>query len=101
MMMQMGQQAARQPGRIIEQLKQDFDVKHIEMTTDKIDDDVKVLLVIHPKDISDKAQFAIDQFVLRGGKLIAFLDAQSAWPAASRIRCPATWAAPPRRSTNS
>ena len=44
------------------------------MDADKIDDDVKVLVVIHPKEISDKAQFAIDQFVLRGGKLIAFLD---------------------------
>ena len=39
---------------------------------------MKVLLVIHPKGISDKAQYAIDQFVLRGGKLIAFLDPQSA-----------------------
>jgi ABC-type uncharacterized transport system involved in gliding motility auxiliary subunit len=36
-----------------------------------------VLVVIHPKDIGDAAQFAIDQFVLRGGKLIAFLDANS------------------------
>ena len=47
------------------------------MDADKIDDDVKVLVVIHPKGISDKAQFAIDQFVLRGGRLIAFLDPQS------------------------
>jgi ABC-type uncharacterized transport system involved in gliding motility auxiliary subunit len=44
------------------------------MEVDKIDDDIKVLLVIYPKGISDKAQYAIDQFVLRGGKLIAFLD---------------------------
>ena len=77
MMMQMGQQGTP-PWTITEQLKQDFNVKRIEMTAEKIDDDVKVLLVIHPKDISDKAQYAIDQFILRGGKLIAFLDAQSA-----------------------
>ena len=77
MMAQMGQQAAA-AWTLIEQLKQDFNVKRVEMTADKIDDDIKVLLVIHPKDISDKAQYAIDQFVLRGGKLIAFLDAQSA-----------------------
>jgi len=44
------------------------------MDVDKIDDDVKVLVVIHPREITDKAQFAIDQFVLRGGKLMAFLD---------------------------
>ena len=78
MMMQMGQQGGTPAWTLIEQLKQDFNLKHIELTADKIDDDVKVLLVIHPKEISDKAQFAIDQFVLRGGKMIAFLDAQSA-----------------------
>ena len=77
MMMQMGQRGA-QAWTLIEQLKQDFNLKRIEMTADKIDDDVKVLVVIHPKEISDKAQFALDQFVLRGGKLIAFLDAQCA-----------------------
>src|SRR2546425_483458 len=41
---------------------------------DKIDDDVQVLLVIYPKGISEVTQYAIDQFVLRGGKLVAFLD---------------------------
>jgi len=73
MMARMGQQG-QQPWVIITELKNDFDVKHIAMDVDKIDDDVKVLLVIHPRDVSDKAQYAIDQFVLRGGKLIAFLD---------------------------
>ena len=79
MMMQMGQQGGGTPAwTIIDQLKQDYTVKQVEMTADKIDDDVKVLLVIHPKEISDQAQYAIDQFVMRGGKLIAFLDPQSA-----------------------
>jgi len=78
MMMQMGQQGGTPPWTFVDQLKQDFDLRHVEMTADKIDDDIKVLLVIHPKDITDQAQYAIDQFVLRGGKLIAFLDAQSA-----------------------
>jgi ABC-type uncharacterized transport system involved in gliding motility auxiliary subunit len=76
-MMRMGRQPEG-PWTIIAQLKQDFIVKQIAMDTDKIDDDVKVLLVVHPKGISDKAQYAIDQFVLRGGKLIALLDPQSA-----------------------
>jgi len=77
MMMQTGQQP--EPAwTIIDQLKQDFAVRRVEMDADKIDDDVKVLFVIHPKEISDKAQYAIDQFVLRGGKLIAFLDPLSA-----------------------
>ncbi len=79
MMAQMGQRGGgAQAWTLIEQLKQDFNLRRIEMTAGKIDDDVKVLVVIHPKEISDQAQFALDQFVLRGGKLIAFLDAQCA-----------------------
>lgn len=73
MMARMGQQG-QQPWVIITELKNDFEVKHVAIDVDKIDDDVKVLLVIHPRDITDKAQYAIDQFVMRGGKLVAFLD---------------------------
>ena len=78
MMMQMGQSGSA-PWTFIQQLQQDFDVKNIPIDADKIDDDVKALVVIFPRGISDKAQYAIDQFVLRGGKLIAFLDPQSAY----------------------
>ena len=73
MMARMGQQG-QQPWVIVNELKNDFNVRRVAMDVDKIDDDVKVLMVIHPREISDKAQYAIDQFVLRGGKLIAFLD---------------------------
>ena len=73
MMMRMGQQG-QQPWVIVNELKSDFNVQRVAMDVDKIDDNVKLLLVIHPRDVTDKAQFAIDQFVLRGGKLIAFLD---------------------------
>jgi ABC-type uncharacterized transport system involved in gliding motility auxiliary subunit len=73
MMMRMGQRGQR-PWVIMSELQRDFTVKPIEMTVDKIPDDVKALVLIHPKAISDSAQYAIDQFVLRGGKLLAFLD---------------------------
>jgi len=75
MMMRMGQQGGQEPWVIINELKNDFTVRNVGMDVDKIDDDVKVLVLIHPREISDKAQYAIDQFVLRGGKMIAFLDA--------------------------
>lgn len=74
MMMRAGQQGAQQPWAFIRELRNDFTVKSIPMDVDKIEEDVKVLVVIHPREISDKAQFAVDQFVLRGGKLLAFLD---------------------------
>jgi ABC-type uncharacterized transport system involved in gliding motility auxiliary subunit len=73
MMMRMGQQG-QQPWVIVNELKNDFNVQRVAMDVDKIDDEIKVLMVIHPREISDKAQYAIDQFVMRGGKLIAFLD---------------------------
>ena len=74
MMMRMGQMSRSDPWIIVSELKKDFEVKEIQLQTEKIDDDVKVLIVIHPKSLSEKTQFAIDQFVLRGGKLLAFLD---------------------------
>lgn len=73
MMARMGQRG-QQPWVMFSELKRDFTVKQIDMTVDAIPDDVKVLVVIHPKEITDAAQYAIDQFVLRGGKLLAFLD---------------------------
>ncbi len=74
MMMRMGQMRGQEPWVFINELKRDFEVKQVPLTADKIDDDIKVLIVAHPRDISDAAQFALDQFVLRGGKLIAFVD---------------------------
>ena len=74
MMMRMGQQQGQEPWMIINELKNDFAVKNIGMDVDKIDDEVRVLVLIHPREISDKAQYAIDQFILRGGKMLAFLD---------------------------
>lgn len=73
MMARMGQQG-QQPWVLMTEMQRDFTVKTVEVTADKIPDDVKVLVLIHPKMLSEAAQFAIDQFVMRGGKLIAFLD---------------------------
>ncbi len=77
MMMRMGQMQRQDPWVVVSELKRDFEVKQVEMTVDQIPEDIKVLLLVHPKGITDKAQYAIDQFVLRGGKLVAFLDPYS------------------------
>jgi len=63
-----------EPQVFISELRRDYTVKRMALDPDRIDDDVKVLVVIHPRGISEKGQYALDQFVLRGGKLIAFLD---------------------------
>jgi gliding motility-associatede transport system auxiliary component len=70
----MGMGGGSEPQIFVNELKRDFDVKRVSMDVDKIEDDIKTLVVVHPRGISDQAQFALDQFVLRGGKLIVFLD---------------------------
>lgn len=64
----------QEPWAAVTELQTDFDVRRVEMTAEKIDDDIQVLILIHPRDISEKTQYAIDQFLMRGGKLVAFLD---------------------------
>ena len=76
MMMQMGQRG-QEPWFFIRELQNDFTVRDVPLSAGEIDDDIQVLVVLYPKGISDDAQFAIDQFVLRGGKLLAFLDPMS------------------------
>lgn len=77
-MMPMMQQQNQQPAWVlVQQLKMDYEVRDVPLTTDKIDADIKVLLVIHPANIEDSALFALDQYVLRGDKLIAFVDPKS------------------------
>jgi ABC-type uncharacterized transport system involved in gliding motility auxiliary subunit len=78
MMQQMGQGGApTPPWALITELQSDFDVREVALDTEWIPEEIKVLVVLHPKEIAEDAQFAIDQFVMRGGKLIAFLDAYS------------------------
>jgi ABC-type uncharacterized transport system involved in gliding motility auxiliary subunit len=76
MMMQQRQQPSR-PWIFLTELKENYVVRDIPLTTDKIDDDVSVLVVVHPQGITDETQFAIDQFILRGGKMVALLDPYS------------------------
>jgi ABC-type uncharacterized transport system involved in gliding motility auxiliary subunit len=59
---------------LIQELKKIFDVREVKMDAQRVDDDIKVLMVIHPRNLSEETEYAIDQYVLRGGKLIAFVD---------------------------
>ena len=67
-------QQPSEPWVLAAELKRIFDVRKVDLAATKIDDDIKVLLIIHPRDIMEPTEYAIDQFVLRGGKVIAFID---------------------------
>lgn len=56
------------------QLDELWDVKYLEGEQEKIDDKISLLIVIHPKELSQTTLFAIDQFVLKGGKLLVLVD---------------------------
>jgi ABC-type uncharacterized transport system involved in gliding motility auxiliary subunit len=73
-MMMMQRQRGSDPWVFVQELKENYTVREVPLTADKIDDDISVLLVAYPKGITESAQFAIDQFMLRGGKLAALLD---------------------------
>ncbi|WP_300303613.1 Gldg family protein [Ferrovibrio sp.] len=67
-----------QPYLILDQIKQFFDVKMLDATKpEEIDEKLGVLVLAHPKDLSPQAQYAIDQYVLKGGRLIVFADPYS------------------------
>lgn len=72
-----GQQGV--PGWVIyQQLKQSFDIEDIPMTTTTIDPkSIKVLMLFHPAEITPEAEFAVDQYLLGGGTVVACLDAFS------------------------
>lgn len=63
-----------EPWPIYTQLQQLFAVRNLTADLDHIDKDVDVLMLIHPKDLAPKTLYAIDQFVMRGGRMLLLVD---------------------------
>ncbi|GIX33226.1 MAG: hypothetical protein KatS3mg125_1182 [Lysobacterales bacterium] len=64
----------REPQLIVEELRQLFDLRELNQGITEIPEDVQVLMLVHPKNLGDDTLYAIDQFVLRGGRLAIFVD---------------------------
>jgi ABC-type uncharacterized transport system involved in gliding motility auxiliary subunit len=62
------------PWPIYTQLEELFTVRSLTPDTDHIDQDVDVLMLVHPKHLPPKTLYAIDQFVMRGGRILLFVD---------------------------
>ena len=67
-------QQIRQPWAITQQLRQLFELRTLQPGIASIADDVQVLMVVHPKGLPEATLYAIDQFVLRGGRALFFVD---------------------------
>src|SRR6202451_2954458 len=62
---------------VLSQLEQLFTVRSLTADADHIDKDVDVLMIVHPKNLPPKTLYAIDQFVMRGGRVLLFVDPNS------------------------
>lgn len=67
-------QAMRQAWVVYEQLEQMFEIEQIDAGAPELPQDLDVLMLVHPKDLDPTLLYGIEQFVLGGGRLIAFLD---------------------------
>jgi ABC-type uncharacterized transport system involved in gliding motility auxiliary subunit len=63
-----------EPWVLSQELRREYDVQEVPLSAKEIDKSVNVLLLVHPRDMQPQQEYALDQFVLRGGKLIAFVD---------------------------
>jgi ABC-type uncharacterized transport system involved in gliding motility auxiliary subunit len=63
-----------EPPVMYTQAEQLFNVKPVAMSATSIDADVDVLVIVHPKGLSPATQFAIDQYALKGGRILMFVD---------------------------
>lgn len=55
-------------------LKEFHEIKRLPIDSSLIDDEIDTLILVHPKDLSVKTQYAIDQFLVKGGKALVFVD---------------------------
>ncbi len=60
---------------LFQQMQEFFDVRQLNgEALESLDPAIKTLVVVHPKGLSDAVLYTIDQFVMRGGKLMVFVD---------------------------
>ncbi|MGI9307838.1 MAG: Gldg family protein [Gammaproteobacteria bacterium] len=67
-------QQMRQAWTVSSQLQQMFDTRQLPLSTTQIEDDIDVLLVVHPKNLPMPLVYAIDQYILKGGRTMLFVD---------------------------
>jgi ABC-type uncharacterized transport system involved in gliding motility auxiliary subunit len=70
-------QQPSQPWVIVEQAKQLLEVRTLPASVLTIEDDVDVLWIVHPTMLDDDTLYAVDQFIMRGGRALIFVDPQA------------------------
>jgi len=75
-------QRPQAPWVVYEQARQLFEIRDLGTDFDTVPDDVGLLWIVQPRDIAVETQYAIDQFVMAGGKALIFVDPMAAIDAA-------------------
>lgn len=57
-----------------QQAQQLFDLRNLPASIEAVDDDIETLWIVHPTDLDEQTLYAIDQFVLGGGRALIFVD---------------------------
>ena len=60
--------------QILKQMKEMFQVEKVDENNNELNKNTKVLMIIHPKFLSDETLYMIDQWILNGGATLIFLD---------------------------
>ncbi|KTC54352.1 ABC transporter [Pseudomonas fluorescens ABAC62] len=61
-------------GRLLKELQRHFNLVKLGANTERIPEHVNTLMVVHPRELSERSLYGIEQFVLKGGKLMMFID---------------------------
>lgn len=72
-----GGEGAGEPWALVNDLKRNFDVQDVPINAKDISPELRVLIILHPKHLEDGTLYAIDQYVLGGGRLIVAVDPMS------------------------
>ena len=67
-------QGQRPRWAVVEQINEFFEVQPVDMDSTEIPDDIGILMIVHPKQMKPEALYAVDQFVLKGGRAMVFVD---------------------------
>ncbi len=69
-----GTRNPREPWAVIKQIGEFFEIEPVPIDVPVIPDSIGTLMIVHPKGLKDKTLYAIDQFVLGGGRALVFVD---------------------------
>ena len=70
---QPGQQQ-QQPWIIMQELKRQYEVEEMAADATEVPDETSLLMLVHPKELGDATLYAVDQYVMLGGRVVAFVD---------------------------